>query len=146
MQDTAILSLKDASLGKLSSLAHELEIYSCRFRPAGPGSENPNEALMLATASFDHKVKLWNAETGALLNTLSQHKKAVYTLNWSPDAKLLATGAFDKKVLIWDANTAQVVKSYDSSGGIFEVTWNPDGRSLAAATVDQKVHVIDLRK
>lgn len=146
LQDTPLVNLRDPSLGKLAAYSHELEIYTCRFRPAGPGSENPNEELLLATGSFDHKIKLWNCESGALMHTLSQHKKAVYTLNWSPNAKLLATGAFDKKVFIWDTVSARVIKSYDSTGGIFDAVWHPDGSRLAVATADQKVHILDMRK
>jgi transducin (beta)-like 1 len=41
---------------------HKKEIYTIKWSPCGPGSPNPNQQLLLATASFDATVKLWDVE------------------------------------------------------------------------------------
>lgn len=43
---------------------HTKEIYTIKWSPCGPGSANPNQQLLLATASFDATVKLWDVEAG----------------------------------------------------------------------------------
>lgn len=41
---------------------HTKEIYTIKWSPTGPGSANPSQQLLLATASFDATVKLWDVE------------------------------------------------------------------------------------
>jgi WD40 repeat protein len=65
----------------------------------------------LATGSFDHTVKLWDAATGQELLTLKGHSVAVFSVAFSPDGKRLATGSFDPPVKLWDAATEQEVSS-----------------------------------
>ena len=43
---------------------HTKEIYTIKWSPTGPGTKNPNKPLLLATASFDSLVKLWDVEKG----------------------------------------------------------------------------------
>ncbi|MBA0801950.1 hypothetical protein Gohar_012287, partial [Gossypium harknessii] len=53
---------------------HSKEIYAIRWSPTGPGTNNPNQQLILASASFDSTVKLWDVELGKLLYSLNGHK------------------------------------------------------------------------
>ena len=43
---------------------HVKEIYTIKWSPSGPGTQNPNQQLLLATASFDATVKLWDVAAG----------------------------------------------------------------------------------
>ena len=118
------------------------------------GKDNDNSASaterssLLATASFDHTVKLWDAETGACLRTLARHGAPVYSAAFSPDGKLLATGSFDRRVHVWNVSDGELVKTFRGKGGVFEVAWSPDGNSgrLAACFSDRSVAVLDLKK
>lgn len=51
---------------------------------------------VIYTASSDRTVKLWNAEEGKLIRTLSEHAHWVNTLALNTDF-LLRTGPFDEK-------------------------------------------------
>ncbi|CAK8681562.1 unnamed protein product [Clavelina lepadiformis] len=126
--------------------AHNKEIYTIKWSPAGPGSSNPNQNLMLASASFDSTVRLWELEKGACLHTLTKHHEPVYSVAFSPDGRLLASGSFDKCVHIWSTHTGQLVHSYEGTGGIFEVCWNAAGNKVGASASDGTVCVLDLRK
>ena len=44
---------------------------------AGPGTENPNRPLVLASASFDALIKIWDVEYGKALHTLKKHSDSV---------------------------------------------------------------------
>lgn len=126
--------------------AHNKEIYTIKWSPTGPGSAMPNANLVLASASFDSTVRLWDADRGSSLFTLTRHSEPVYSVAFSPDGKLLASGSFDKCVHIWSVATGQTVYSYRGTGGIFEVCWNSRGDKVGASASDGSVAVLDLRK
>lgn len=56
---------------------------------------------MLASASYDRSVKLWDAETGAELRTLVGHANRVQTVVFSPDGHWLASAGTDRTIKIW---------------------------------------------
>ncbi|XP_028897868.1 F-box-like/WD repeat-containing protein ebi isoform X2 [Zeugodacus cucurbitae] len=126
--------------------AHNKEIYTIKWSPTGPGTQNPNTNLILASASFDSTVRLWDVERGTCIHTLTKHTEPVYSVAFSPDGKYLASGSFDKCVHIWSTQSGQLVHSYKGTGGIFEVCWNSKGTKVGASASDGSVFVLDLRK
>lgn len=126
--------------------AHSKEIYTIKWSPTGPGTQNPNMNLILASASFDSTVRLWDVEKGVCIHTLTKHTEPVYSVAFSPDGKFLASGSFDKCVHIWSTQTGSLVHSYKGTGGIFEVCWNSRGTKVGASASDGSVFVLDLRK
>eukprot|EP00090_Calanus_glacialis_P042145 TRINITY_DN7484_c0_g1_i1.p1 TRINITY_DN7484_c0_g1~~TRINITY_DN7484_c0_g1_i1.p1 ORF type:complete len:499 (-),score=157.22 TRINITY_DN7484_c0_g1_i1:89-1585(-) len=126
--------------------AHQKEIYTIKWSPTGPGTNNPNMNLVLASASFDSTVRLWDVERGTCVHTLTRHKEPVYSVAFSPDGKFLASGSFDKCVHIWSTQSGQLIHSYKGTGGIFEVCWNSRGDKVGASASDGTVFVLDLRK
>ncbi|KAI7795104.1 putative F-box-like/WD repeat-containing protein TBL1XR1 [Triplophysa rosa] len=126
--------------------AHSKEIYTIKWSPTGPGTNNPNANLMLASASFDSTVRLWDVDRGICIHTLTKHQEPVYSVAFSPDGRHLASGSFDKCVHIWNTQTGALVHSYRGTGGIFEVCWNAAGDKVGASASDGSVCVLDLRK
>ncbi|XP_035269715.1 F-box-like/WD repeat-containing protein TBL1XR1 isoform X2 [Anguilla anguilla] len=126
--------------------AHSKEIYTIKWSPTGPGTSNPNAGLMLASASFDSTVRLWDVDRGVCIHTLTKHQEPVYSVAFSPDGRFLASGSFDKCVHIWNTQTGALVHSYRGTGGIFEVCWNAAGDKVGASASDGSVCVLDLRK
>ncbi|XP_056320746.1 F-box-like/WD repeat-containing protein TBL1X [Danio aesculapii] len=126
--------------------AHNKEIYTIKWSPTGTGSNNPNANILLASASFDSTVRLWDVEHGVCTHTLTRHQEPVYSVAFSPDGKFLASGSFDKCVHIWDTASGSLVNSYRGTGGIFEVCWNSVGDKVGASASDGSVCVLDLRK
>ncbi|RHY80641.1 hypothetical protein DYB26_003682, partial [Aphanomyces astaci] len=52
---------------------HTKEVYTVRWSPTGPGTAQPNRTAVLATASFDMTVRLWDVQVGQCTSTL-QHE------------------------------------------------------------------------
>lgn len=131
----------------INSLLHSLfklfQVYTIRWSPTGPGSANPNQKLVLASASFDSTIRVWDPETGTCLHSLIKHTHPVYSVAFSPDGQYLASGAFDKCLHIWSLKDGSLVKTYTGPGGIFDVCWNSSGTKVAAGFSDNTVACFD---
>jgi WD40 repeat protein/mono/diheme cytochrome c family protein len=73
---------------------HKDAIYSVALSPDGQ---------ILATGSYDQKIKLCNTQTGTELRTLSGHNGAIFDLAFRPDGRILASGSADRTVKLWDS-------------------------------------------
>jgi transducin (beta)-like 1 len=124
---------------------HTKEIYTIRWSPTGSGTENPNRPLVLASASFDATIKIWDIAVGKELFTLTKHVDPVYSVAFSPSGEFLASGSFDRCLHIWSVKDGSLVKTYRGSGGIFEVCWNNRGDKVAACFSNNTVCVVDFR-
>jgi WD40 repeat protein len=63
------------------------------------------DGKILASASVDETVRLWDSATGAARRTLEGHSGSVYAVAFSPDGKMLASASNDKTVRLWDSAT-----------------------------------------
>ncbi len=89
------------------------------------------DGTRIASASFDGRVQVWDAFTGAhvVRHEAQEHIPAVA---WSPGGtRLASTGDDDSStyVAIWEAATGNMISSYPHPAG--QVAWSPDGRYLA---------------
>jgi WD40 repeat protein len=67
---------------------------------------NP-EGTILASASDDLLVRLWDAATGKTLLSLKKHRARVTAVAFQADGKTLISGGEDKLVLLWDVATGR---------------------------------------
>ncbi|KAF1829548.1 actin-binding protein-like protein [Decorospora gaudefroyi] len=74
---------------------------SGHMRKVGHVLFNTAAENVLASASGDYTVKLWDVEAGTPQLTL-KHNDIVQSLSWSADGSLLVTTSRDKKLRIWD--------------------------------------------
>jgi WD40 repeat protein len=100
------------------------------------------DSKILATASYDTKIKLWDVASTKELRTLKDHSDCVYGLSFHPDGTLLASGAADRTVKVWQVASGKLLYTLgESTDWIYAVAWNPDGRHLAGAGVDKSIRV-----
>ena len=71
---------------------HQNVVNDVRFSPDG---------LLLASASFDRSVKIWDGMTGKFLVSLNGHVNDVYCISWSSDSRLLVSCSKDSTIQLW---------------------------------------------
>jgi transducin (beta)-like 1 len=130
---------------------HTKEIYTIKWSPTGPGSKFTHKDVVLASASFDSTIKIWDVERGVCKYSLTKHTDPVYSVAFSPDGEYIASGSFDKHLHIWNVRDGKLVRTYNGKGSIFEVCWNAGGDKVAACfsnsvTEEFQVCVLDFRK
>ncbi|KAF2277960.1 actin-binding protein-like protein [Westerdykella ornata] len=74
---------------------------SGHMRKVGHVLFNPAAENVLASASGDYTVKIWDVEGGVAKLNL-KHNDIVQSLSWSADGAFLVTTSRDKKLRIWD--------------------------------------------
>jgi WD40 repeat protein len=87
---------------------------------------------VLATVSRDRSARLYDVETGALLNAVSGHDESVKAVAWHPGGEpVLLTGSYDFTARLWtfDPATWQVTSMHSLTGhssAISTVAWYGD--------------------
>jgi coronin-1B/1C/6 len=96
---------------------------------------HPTAAHVLASASGEHTVKLWDLGSPEQAATaLGGHGDAIQSLAWNPTGTLLATTCRDRKLRVFDARAGpDAVRIVDGHGGIkgARVVWMGDRDRLA---------------
>nr|MBA3848199.1 WD40 repeat domain-containing protein [Planctomycetota bacterium] len=111
---------------------HVQPVWSLAFSPDG---------ALLASASDEHLVGLWDAVTGERLGELVGHGDAMRSVAFSPDGRRIVSGGNDRTARVWDARTRQELVTLTVTGLVAQVAWSPDGRWLAAAITGEGVRL-----
>jgi WD40 repeat protein/uncharacterized caspase-like protein len=112
---------------------HTADITTLSFSPDGK---------LLASASADKTIKLWNVADGSRIRTLTGHGDRVTTLSFRNDGNILASGSADKTIKLWnvaDGSLSDTLKGHTDE--ISAVRFSPDGRLLASGSYDNTLRL-----
>jgi len=108
------------------------------------GLEISPDGHTLATAGYDHTVRLWNLATRHTISVLTGHSDTVQAIAFSPDGKTLASAGDDRTIRLWNVashHTRAILA--DNSGRISSVRFSPDGNTLATAGPGRTIRLWD---
>jgi WD40 repeat protein len=101
---------------------------------------------ILATASIDKTIKLWDAVTNKLRRTLNGHSKGVRQIAYSPEYRFLFSVGFDFDVLVWNPYVANLIlKLSDHGCSLCGVSVVPTTPILVTADSEGFFRVWDIR-
>ena len=90
-------ALFDAALAELWA-SSEPGVNSIAFSPDG---------RILASASSDKVIRLWDMEKGKEIKELKGHKDGVISVTFSPDGTRLASTSYDKIIRLWNIESGK---------------------------------------
>jgi len=85
-------------------------------RKVGQVLFNPSAENILASASGDFTVKLWDVTTGQNPLTL-KHSDIVQSLSWNASGSMLVTTSRDKRIRVWDVRQARAAHEAPGHAG-----------------------------
>ncbi len=134
------ISQNNLPTGPQEFIGHEFGIWNVAFSPDG---------TRLASASLDGTAKLWDVQSGQVLQTFLGHESFVYAVTFSPDGTQIATASQDGMAKIWNVENGEFIRevSHDDdvpNNGVIGVDFSPDGRRLATASQDNSVKIWDV--
>ncbi len=108
---------------------HQQLINDVKFSPDG---------RLIASASFDKSIKLWDGKTGKFIATLRGHVQQVYQLSFSSDSRLLVSGSADSTLKVWDLRVKKLLIDLPGHADeVYAVDWSPDGQKVASGGKDK---------
>ena len=94
---------------------------------------------LLAAASIDHDIRVWNVATGKLVHHYQSPNTAVHDAEFSPDGRWLVSAA--NKAALWDLGTDSVpiLRLRGHQGTTTAATFDRTGRLIVTGGVDGTV-------
>ncbi|KAF7999384.1 hypothetical protein HF325_006060 [Metschnikowia pulcherrima] len=114
-EDYSFRDYRDSD-GNCMDITEPVKVLSGHTRKVGHIGWHPCAAGVLASASMDYTVRIWNVETGKTELTL-QHTDLVTWFAFNYNGLLLATTSRDRKLRVWDLRTGKVVSEGASHTG-----------------------------
>ncbi|GIK65828.1 MAG: hypothetical protein BroJett018_36220 [Chloroflexota bacterium] len=123
--------LNEVAEAEITLKGHRAVITDIEFSPDG---------LLIATASEDSTISLWDAITGEEIIILLGHTAPVNSLAFSPDGSLLVSGSDDRSLRVWDLTTGDTLAILNGHNAqVEDITFSPDGVFIASGGADRYV-------
>lgn len=96
---------------------------------------------LLASASKDKTIKIWNVTSQQEISTLVGHSDSVQSISFSPDYSFLVSGGDDKTIRFWDMSTYLETKTFENDAKVLSAAYSPDGERIASGAFDNNIKI-----
>src|SRR6185503_12560635 len=117
-----------------NTFEHTGTIAELAFAPGGQ---------LMASAGWDHSVRLWSFNTRQRVKTLHGNPSEVWTLAFTPDGEAVITGGKDGAVRRWPLNPTTKDTFYE--GNWMPLRFSKDGQTLSVISDDSKLVALNLK-
>ncbi|MFY9610031.1 MAG: hypothetical protein WAU45_15610 [Blastocatellia bacterium] len=101
------------------------------------GNFGPNTSDNFTFDDMTFSIKVWDAQTGAELNSLAGHNNFVNGLAFSRDGRTLASAGYDSTIKLWDLASGRELRTLKGhSGSIAALDFTADGRFIVSGSDD----------
>ena len=100
------------------------------------------DGLKIVSASRDETVRVWNAETGEVLQTLEGHDGPVMSAAFSPGGENIVSASSDKTVRVWSAETGELLQTLEGhTSALMSAAFSPGGENIVSASADETLRL-----
>ena len=109
-------------------------------------SANPVNRAQYGSASHDHTIKMWDANTHQCLKTLRGHTDGVWSLNYLADGRRLISASVDGTAKLWDSQQGGCIQTLSfHESKVYTAVVNDAMNMAASVGSDKKIAIWDLR-
>ena len=102
------------------------------------------DGKMIAAATYDKTVRLWDVATGRMLRTLIGHTELVQSVEFSPDGTTVVSASADATTKLWEVATGRELRTLNGhTATVLSVTFSPNGKMLGSGSSDGTVRLWD---
>lgn len=102
------------------------------------------DGQLLASASADNTVRLWDTATRREVRTLTGHAQGVKAVAFSRDGRTLASGSIDGQIKLWDVANGHELRTLSGGGSITFIAFSFDGQRIASGNMEKIVKLWDV--
>jgi WD40 repeat protein len=98
----------------------------------------------VAATGVDKQIRVWDANSGAVIKLLSGHKDDVYRVQFNPAGNRLLSAGYSGQLNVWDIGTGQPVFQTKLPAIIYSAAYLPNGQRAAATANDGNTYLVDI--
>jgi U3 small nucleolar RNA-associated protein 13 len=106
----------------------------------------PNDRVY-ASAALDKTAKIWSADDGSLLGTLTGHKRGIWCVRFSPSDQIVATSSTDKTIKLWSLKDFSCIRTFEGHlNSVLHVEFLTGGTQIASSGSDGLVKIWNIKE